>query len=217
MRSTGHQSREVRHIHKKERANFICDLTHAGEINNPRISAAAANNQPRTLRHGDFFQVIIVDRLGLLRHAVGNDLVGLAREIQRVPMRQVAAMGQIQAQNRVARLQHRRVGGLIGLRSRVRLHVGILRAKKFLGPFACQFLHHVGKFASAVIALAGIPLRIFVGEYGTGSLEHSLAHEVLRTDQFQPFMLAASFVVDGVRNLRINLIERAGHIRIFHS
>jgi len=31
MRSTGDQSGEVRHIHKKERANFVRNLTHAGK------------------------------------------------------------------------------------------------------------------------------------------------------------------------------------------
>src|SRR5207253_10298174 len=106
-----------------------------------------------------------------------DDLVCLAGEIQRVPMRQVPAMSEIQSKYRVAGLQHGRISGLIGLRSRVRLYVGILRAKKFLGPLARQFLPHVGKLASAVIALAGIPFRIFVGEYGPGSLKHSLAHE----------------------------------------
>ena len=101
-------------------------------------------------------------------------------------MREVPAMSQIQSKNRVAGLQHRRVSGLIGLRSRVRLHVGILRAKKFLGPLARQLFHHVGKLASAVIPLAGIPFRIFVREHGTGSLKHSLAHKVFRSDQLQP-------------------------------
>ena len=132
-------------------------------------------------------------------------------------MREVPAVSQIQTKNCVARLQHRRVSGLIRLRSRVRLHVGMLRAKKFLGPLARQILDHVGKLASAVIALAGIALRILVGEYGTGGFKHSLADKIFRSNQLQPFMLAANFVVDSVRNLRINFIERAGHVRIFHG
>ncbi len=55
-------------------------------------------------------------------------------------MREVAAMRQIQSKNGVARLQHRGVSGLIGLRSGVRLDVGMFRAKKFLDPFARQIL-----------------------------------------------------------------------------
>ena len=126
-------------------------------------------------------------------------------------------MSQIQPKNRVARLQHRRIRGLIGLRSRVRLHVGMLRAKKFLDPLARQILDHVGKLASAVIALAGIPLRILIGEHRPGSLKHSLADKVLRSNQLQPFMLAANFVIDGVSDLGINFIQRTGHGGIFHN
>jgi hypothetical protein len=111
-------------------------------------------------------------------------------------MGKVPAMSQIQPKNRVARLQHRRVSRLIGLRSRVRLHVGMFRAEKFLGPLARQIFDHVGKLASAVIALAGIALRILIGEHRTGSFEHGLADKVFRSDQLQPFVLAADFVVD---------------------
>jgi hypothetical protein len=198
MRSARDQSREVRHVDQIERANFVRNLAHAGEIDDPRISAAAANNQLRALRRGDLFQIVVIDRLRFPGHAVRNDLVSLAGKIQRMPMREVAAMSQIQAKNRVAGLQHRRVSGLIGLRSGVRLHVGMFRAKKFLDPLARQIFDHVGKLASAVIALAGIPFRILVGEHGPGSFEHSLADKVFRSDQLQPFMLAANFVVDSV-------------------
>ena len=44
--------------------------------------------------------------LVFLAHAVGNDLVGLARKIERMPVGQVSAMGQIHAQDRIAGLEH---------------------------------------------------------------------------------------------------------------
>jgi hypothetical protein len=56
MRSTRHQSREMRHVDQIERADLVRNLAHAGEIDDPRIRAAAANNQLRTLRRGDLFQ-----------------------------------------------------------------------------------------------------------------------------------------------------------------
>ena len=46
-------------------------------------------------------------------------------------MREVAAMRQTHSENRVARLQHRRIGRLIGLRSGVRLDIRVL------GPNSC--------------------------------------------------------------------------------
>ncbi len=73
----------------------------------------------------------------------------------------------------------------------MRLHVGMFRAKKFLDPLAREIFYDVGKLASAVIALAGVAFRIFVGEHGTGSLKHSLADEVFGSDQLQAFVLAA--------------------------
>ena len=47
--------------------------------------------------------------------------------------------------------------------------------------------------------------------------DHRLANKVFRSDQLQPFMLAASFIVDRIRNLRINFMEREGHGEILHS
>src|SRR5208337_1869196 len=132
-------------------------------------------------------------------------------------MREVAAVSKIQSKNRVAGLQDGGVSGLIGLRAGVRLHVGMLRSKEFFGTLPRQIFDDIGKLASAVIALAGITFRVLVGEHGPGGFKHSLADKVFRSDQLQPFMLAANFVVDSVRNLGINFIERTGHRGIFHG
>ena len=96
MRSSRHQAREVRHIDQIERADFVRNLTHAGEVDDPRISAAAANNQLRALRRGDLFQVVVINRLRFPSHAVGNYFVSLAGEIQRMSMREVSAVSEIQ-------------------------------------------------------------------------------------------------------------------------
>ncbi len=95
------------------------------------------------------------------------------------------------------------------------LYVGVLRAKEFLGPLARQILHDVGKLAAAVVALAGIAFGILVGEDRAHGFEHGFADEVLGGDQFQTFMLAADFVVDGGGDLRIGFVERAGHGLVF--
>src|SRR5271154_1543066 len=112
----------------------------------------------------NLLQFVIVDGFGFPGHAVRNDLVGLARKIQMMSVGEMAAMSKVQTKNRVTGLEHRSVGSLISLRSRVRLYVGVLRAKKFLGPLTRKFFHYVGELASAVVALARIALRILVGE-----------------------------------------------------
>ena len=129
-----------------------------------------------------------------------------------MPVREMPAMRQVQPQNRVARLQDRRVGLHVGLRSGMRLHVGMLRAEELLRPVARQVLDDIGKLAAAVVTLAGISLGILVREHRARSFEHGFADEVFRGNQFQALVLAASFVVDGGGNLRIAFEQRTVHL-----
>ena len=121
-----------------------------------------------------------------------------------MPVRQVSAMREVQAENRVAGLDERRVRRHVGRRAGVRLHVGVLGSEELLGAVARQVLHHVGELASAVVALAGIAFGVLVGEHRAGGFEHGLADEVLRGDQLQPFVLAALFVGNGFCDCRID-------------
>ena len=79
----------------------------------------------------------------------------------------------------------------------------MLGAEQLLRPVARQILDDVGELAAAVIALAGISLGILVRKHRAGRFEHGFADKVLGGDQFQAFVLAAGFVVDGSGNLRI--------------
>ena len=70
--------------------------------------------------------------------------------------------------------------GLIGLRARVRLHVHVIALEKLLGAIAGQVFDHVHKLASAVVALAGIALGIFVGQRSGGGGHHRRARRDFR-------------------------------------
>ena len=87
-------------------------------------------------------------------------------------------------------LQHGGVGGLVGLRAGVRLHVGVLGAEELLGAVARQVLHDVGELAAAVVALAGIAFGVLVGEDAAGGFEHRFGGEVLAGDQLELGVLA---------------------------
>ena len=158
---------------------------------------------------GQAFELVVIDGLRFLAHAVGNNLVHLAGEIQRVPMGQVAAVRQAHAQQGVAGFQHGQVDGLIGLAAGVGLDVGVLRAKEFLGALDGEILRHIHVLAAAVVALAGQALGIFVGHHGAQGFQHRLADEILRGDQFQRAGLPVNFQVDGARDFRVHLVERA--------
>src|SRR5580700_3053999 len=87
MHATRYKSGKVRHIDEKERAYFVRDLAHAGEVDDARVSAAAADDQLGTFLLRQLFQRIVVDGLGFLSHPVRDNLVRLAGEIQMMPVR----------------------------------------------------------------------------------------------------------------------------------
>ena len=128
-----------------------------------------------------------------------------------MPVRQVAAVRQVEAENRVARLQHRRIGRGVGLRAGVRLHIGVLGAKDLLGPVARQVLHHVGELAAAVVAASRVALGIFVGEDRAGRLQHRFGDKVLAGNHLQPLVLAEGFVVKGSGNFGVGLGKGKRH------
>ena len=144
-------------------------------------------------------------------HVIERGAIELAAEAQLVPVGQVAAVSQVEAQNRVAGLQHGHVRRSVGLRAGVRLHIGMLGAKDLFGTVARQVLHHVGVFAAAVVAASRVALGIFVGENGAGRLQHSLRDEILAGNHLQPFVLAEGFMVNGSSNFGVGLGKGKRH------
>ena len=156
---------------------------------------------------GDCLEFVVVDDFGIAAHGVKRGVVKLAAETQLVPVGQVAAMGEIEAQNRIAGLQHCHVGGGIGLRAGVWLDIGKLSREDLPGTIARQILHHVGVLTTTVVAASRITLGIFVGEHGAGGLEHRLGDEVFAGDHLQAFVLTEGFVVNGGGNFRVGLSQ----------
>ena len=126
-------------------------------------------------------------------------------------VRQVAAVREIHAQHRVARLQRGHVNGNVGLRARMRLHVGVLGAEQRFRAVDGQLLGAVGEFAAAVVALAGIALGVFVGEHRAHRFEHGFGNEIFRGDQLEAGALAASFLAQNFGDFRIDFLQRAVH------
>ena len=141
-------------------------------------------------------------RSSSLRHAVRDDRVELAGEIQRVAVRQVAAVREVHAEHGVARLEQREVHRHVGLRAGVRLHVGVLGAEERLGARDRRALDDVDELAAAVVAPARIAFGVLVGEDRAGGLEHGAADEVLRRDQLEAAVLALQLVADAPRRSR---------------
>ena len=135
-------------------------------------------------------------------------MVSLAGEVELVAVREVPAMGEVEPHDGVARLEHGGVGGLVGLRAGMRLHVDVLGAEKLFGAVAGQVLHHVGEFAAAVVALAGIAFGVLVGEDAAGGFENGFGGEVFAGDQLNLTVLALRFFENELVNGGIDFGER---------
>jgi hypothetical protein len=81
---------------------------------------------------GEPLHRLVVDLLGC-REAVAHDLEPLAAHVERHAVRQVTALGEAHAHDRVAGLEQGEEHGLVRLRAGVGLHVRVPGAEELLG------------------------------------------------------------------------------------
>ena len=206
----GDEPGEVRHVAEQERADLVGDLAELVGLDGARIGGAAADDQLRPTLLRLLQHLVVVDGHRLARHAVRGDRVEPAAEVDLQAVRQVAAVVEAQAEDRVARLQHRHVHRHVRLRARVRLDVRVLRAEERLRAVDRQLLDLVDDLAAAVVALAGIPLGVLVRRHRADRLEDGRPREVLRGDQLDLAALAVELGRDQLGDVRIDLVEALG-------
>ncbi len=156
---------------------------------------------------GELRDLVHVDALVVAAHVVGHRLEPLARHVDRRAVGEMAAGGEIEPHEGVARLhqreEHRGIGGGAGMR----LHIGELAAEQLGHPLDRQPLGDVDELAAAVIALARQAFGIFVGENRALRLQHRARDDVLRGDQLDLVALAAEFELDRLGDLGIDLAQ----------
>ena len=123
-------------------------------------------------------------------------------------MGQMAAGREAHAQDRVARLQQGQEHRLIGLRARMRLHIGECAGEQLLRPVDRQLLGHIDVHAAAVVAPTRVALGVFVGQHRTLRLQHRGGDDVLAGDQLDPVLLADQFRAERGRQFRVGLGQR---------
>ncbi len=157
---------------------------HALEVDDARVGAGAGHEEPRADLGRLPLEGVVVDAPVGLADAVGMDLEEAAAEVERVPVGQVAAVGQAHAQDAVAVLEHREVGRHVGLGARVGLDVDELGAREDgQGALLGEALHDVDVLAAAVVALARLALGVLVGEPRAVGLEDRARGVVLAGDE----------------------------------
>ena len=149
------------------------------------------------------FQLIVVDAARFAVHAVGNEVIGAAREVHGAAVGQMTTVGQIHAHHGVAVLDEGKVGGHIGLAARMRLHVGVVAVEQRHGAVAGEVFHHVHELAAAVVPLARIAFGILVRHDGALRFAHGGRYKVFRSDEFKLAHLATGFLPDGGRDFGV--------------
>ena len=119
-------------------------------------------------------------------------------------MRQMSAVIQVHTQDGITGLQYGKLHRHVRLCSGMRLYIGIITAKQFLGSFDCQILDNIHTFTATVISFAGITFRIFIGQGTAHSRHDCLAYPVLGSDQFNMTILTILLVDNGLCHLGIN-------------
>jgi hypothetical protein len=132
-----------------------------------------------------------------------------AGEVDLEAVGQVAAVIEAEREDRVARLEQRKVRGHVRLGARVGLHVRVLGAEEVLRAVDRELLDLVDDLAAAVVAAAGIPLRVLVRRHGADGLEHARPREVLGGDQLDLVALALELPPEQNGDVRIDLGETA--------
>src|SRR5437899_12126231 len=95
----------------------------------------------------------------------------------------------------IAGLEQRHEHRLVGLRARMRLHVGEAAVEQLAGAVDGELLGLVDLLAAAVVAPPGVALGVFVGEHRSRRLEHGARHDVLRGDQLDLLALAVQLAL----------------------
>jgi len=155
---------------------------------------------------GQAFDLGIVDDLVRVE-AIGRNPVQLTRQVHRRPVGQVPAVGQRHAQNGVTGLQESRVDRLVGLGTRMGLHVGVFGAEQRLAAVDGELLGDVDVLAAAVVALARIALGVLVGQHRTLGREHARTSVVLRGDQLDVVFLAGALGFQGRPQFRVEALD----------
>ena len=190
MDSHRDEAGDVRDVGQQIRADFAGDFAHALEINDARIRAGADGDHPRLVlaRHGG--ELVVINPLVVLAHAVVDDFKKFAGEIRLVAVGQMAAVAQIHREHLVAGFEHGKIDGHVRLAAGMRLDVGVFRAEQFFRAVNGELLDGVNVFAAAIPAFLRQALGVFVREHGALGFQHRRADKIFAGDQLDVFLLA---------------------------
>ena len=200
---------DVRDVRQQKCTVRMGDVRHAFEVDDTGIGRGPDRNQLRFFPRRHFGDFVVID-ITVFADTVVNDIVELSGEIHRGAVRQMTAVSEIHRQNLIARLQCGKINRHIGLRTGMRLNVGMFGAEELLRAIDGQLLNLVHPFATAVPAFVRIAFGVLVRENAALRLHDGGERKVFGSNQLNMRLLAGKLAVDIASEFRIKLIKRSG-------
>ena len=210
MLARRYQTGKMGHIDHQIGTDAVGNLAETGKVDLARDGGAAGDDQFRLVLFGQRLDLVIVQQVVLFTHAVLHRIEPFSRLVRLRAVGQVAAGGEVHAQNRIARFDQRSEHALIGLRAGVRLDVDEFAAEQLFGAINGQRFRDIDEFAAAIVATARITLGVFVGHHRTLRLHDGGRDDVFRGDQLDLVALAAKLAGDGGVKLGVTAGEGFG-------
>jgi len=173
----------VGHVAEEQSVDLVGDLPEPIGLDRTGVGRAAADDQLRPMLLGELEDFVVIDHVRLAADAVVDDRVEPAREVDLEAVGEVAAMGELEREDRVAGLERCEIDGHVRLRARVWLDVRVLGAEERFRAVDGRLLDLVDDLAAAVVALAGIALSVLVRRDASNRLEDARPREVLGGDE----------------------------------
>ena len=210
VKASGDEAGDVRNVDHEVGTDLVGDLCEAREVDDARVGGCAGDNHLRLAFLSLLLERVVVDALRLLVDTVRHDLEVLAAHVDRAAVRQVTAVREVHAHDRVARRQECEEDGHVGLCAGMRLDVGVFRAEELLGAVDGELLDDIDVLAAAVVALARVAFGILIRQHAALRFHHGLGDDVLRGDELEFRALAIELEVEFFRDFRVRLFQ-GGH------
>ena len=200
-------------IHHEISPDFVRDGAELVELDGARVRRRARDDELGLIFESFLPDVVVVYPARLGVEPVRDEPEELAAEVDGRAVGEVPALGEGHAEHGIAGLQHRIVDRKVGIGAAVRLDVGEFDAEEFLRALDRKFLRAVDELTSAVIALAGITLRILVG-VETACRRHDCGRDdVFACDEFEVVLLTAELLHHGTVKFGIH---RTYALEVYH-
>src|SRR5215208_4784061 len=166
-------------ISKHACTDTASDLSDTFEVDDPWIRRCATNEKLWSMCFSDLLQLVVINLFRLSRHAVVSNLVTEPGEVQRMSVREMAAVRKVHSQDLIAILDRREIDRHICLSATVRLNVGVLGAKQLFRTIDSGLLDDVSPFTPTVITFTRIAFGVLVCEHRSCGFEYGFTNEIL--------------------------------------